>query len=71
MNGEDCVPRGCGTGTRNGHMEFQVSEDRVPLDLGALSREVGEHLDRLGADRSDWVRVASRWAKVLPRSSVR
>lgn len=28
------------------------------LDIDALASEVGAHLDRLGVQRSDWVRVA-------------
>lgn len=29
-----------------------------PIDLDTLSRAVGEHLDQLGVQRSDWARVA-------------
>lgn len=30
----------------------------VPVDLDTLARAVGEHLDQLGIQRSDWARVA-------------
>lgn len=35
-----------------------VSADGQPLSLDSLSLEVIAHLDRLGVERSDWVRVA-------------
>ena len=35
-----------------------TTQPHTHTDLDALAHDVGEHLDRLGVQRADWVRVA-------------
>ena len=37
---------------------MSTTQPRTLTDLDALAKHVGEHLDRLGVQRCDWVRVA-------------
>lgn len=37
---------------------MSTTQPRMLTDLDALAKDVGEHLDRLGVQRCDWVRVA-------------
>ncbi|KMO82460.1 hypothetical protein MCHLDSM_01083 [Mycolicibacterium chlorophenolicum] len=37
---------------------MSTTQPRTLTDLDALAKDVGEHLDRLGVQRCDWVRVA-------------